>query len=246
MNTHTVILDKLRHSVAHPTLRTFLFYAIIALILIKAMGYSGGKGIDILFIALILLLLSNHSLTRYGLIIPFILLCALYAPVGAIYGSPSAAVVSALLQTNSTEASEFLHTLPARCYLLPVVIFTMLIILKRFIWRQALPKKIILPLLALFAVIVITRIFSGGLVKLKLPDFFLSTYSAYDQYQQQIDELNTDVSAPNRWSLTAGAPTNENYVIIVGESMRRDHMSLFGYPVSTTPFLDNAKGRFYS
>ncbi len=141
MNTHTVILDKLRHSVAHPTLRTFLFYAIIALILIKAMGYSGGKGIDILFIALILLLLSNHSLTRYGLIIPFILLCALYAPVGAIYGSPSAAVVSALLQTNSTEASEFLHTLPARCYLLPVVIFTMLIILKRFIWRQALPKK---------------------------------------------------------------------------------------------------------
>lgn len=246
MNTHTVILDKLRHSVAHPTLRTFLFYAIIALILIKAMGYSGGKGIDILFIALILLLLSNHSLTRYGLIIPFILLCALYAPVGAIYGSPSAAVVSALLQTNSTEASEFLHTLPARCYLLPVVIFTMLIILKRFIWRQALPKKIILPLLALFAVIVITRIFSGGLVKLKLPDFFLSTYSAYDQYQQQIDELNTGVSEPYSWSITSGAPKNENYVIIVGESMRRDHMPLFGYPVSTTPFLDNAKGRFYS
>lgn len=52
MNTHTVILDKLRHSVAHPTLRTFLFYAIIALILIKAMGYSGGKGIDILLLHL--------------------------------------------------------------------------------------------------------------------------------------------------------------------------------------------------
>lgn len=101
-------------------------------------------------------------------------------------------------------------------------------------------------MLALFAVIVIARIFSGGLVKLKLPDFFLSTYSAYDQYQQQIDELNTGVSEPDSWSITAGAPNNENYVIIVGESMRRDHMSLFGYPVSTTPFLDNAKGRFYS
>ena len=71
------------------------------------MGYSGGKGIDILFIALILLLLSIHSLTRYGLIIPFILLCALYAPVGAIYGSPSAVVVSALLQSNPIEAREF-------------------------------------------------------------------------------------------------------------------------------------------
>jgi hypothetical protein len=46
MNTHTVILDKLRHSVTHPILRTFLLYIITALILIKAMGYSGGKGID--------------------------------------------------------------------------------------------------------------------------------------------------------------------------------------------------------
>ncbi|MCP1105230.1 phosphoethanolamine transferase [Serratia nevei] len=246
MNTHTVILDKLRHSVTHPLLRTFLFYFITALILIKAMGYGGGKGIDILFIALTLLLLSAHSLTRYGLIIPFILLCALYAPVGAIYGSPSVAVVSALLQTNRAEASEFLHALPASCYLLPTVIFIMLIILKRFIWQKALPQKAILSLLALFAVIVITRIFSGSLVKLKLPDFFLSTYSAYHQYHRQIDELNTGVSAPGAWSVTAGAPKNEYYVIIVGESMRRDHMSLFGYPIPTTPFLDRAKGRFYS
>lgn len=109
-----------------------------------------------------------------------------------------------------------------------------------------LSKKTILTALALLTVIIIVRAFSGGVSNLRLSNFFLSTYSAYHQYQQQIDELNTDISAPNRWSLSAGAPTNENYVIIVGESMRRDHMSLFGYPVSTTPFLDNAKGRFYS
>lgn len=136
MNTHTVILDRLRHSVTHPILRAFLFYAITALILIKAMGYGGSKGIDILFIALILLLLSTHSLTRYGLVIPFILLCALYAPVGAIYGSPSAVVVSALLQSNPIEAREFLQTLPASCYLLPVAILVTPVILGRFIWRH--------------------------------------------------------------------------------------------------------------
>lgn len=246
MNTHTAILDRLRHAVTHPILYTFLFYVVSALILIKAMGYGGSKGIDILFIALTLLLLSAHSLTRYSLIIPFILLCALYAPVGTIYGSPSAAVVSALLQTNLTEASEFLHALPASCYLLPAAIFIMLIILKRFIWQRSLSKKTILPLLTLFALIIIARIFSGGLVNLKLPDFFLSTYSAYHQYQQQIDELNAGTSASDTWSVTAGAPTDENYVIIVGESMRKDHMSLFGYPVPTTPFLDSANGRFYS
>lgn len=52
MNTHTVILDRLRHSVTHPILRAFLFYAITALILIKAMGYGGSKGIDILLLRL--------------------------------------------------------------------------------------------------------------------------------------------------------------------------------------------------
>lgn len=246
MNTHTVILDKLRHSVAHPILRTFLLYVITALILIKAMGYSGGKGIDILFIALILLLLSIHSLTRYGLIIPFILLCALYAPVGVIYGAPSTAVMSALLQTNLIEATEFLQTLPASCYLLPAAILAMLAILGLFIWRQTISKQTILPLLALLGVIIVARAFNGGVANLKLPDFFLSLYSAYHQYQRQVDELSAGASTPNTWSITAGVPTNENYVIIVGESMRRDHMSLFDYPVSTTPFLDNAKGRFYS
>ncbi len=101
-------------------------------------------------------------------------------------------------------------------------------------------------MLALLMVIIIVRTFNGGVANLKLPDFFLSIYSAYHQYQQQVDELSAGASAPDTWSITASAPTNENYVIIVGESMRRDHMSLFGYPVSTTPFLDNAKGRFYS
>lgn len=105
------------------------------------MGYSGGKGIDILFIALILLLLSIHSLTRYGLIIPFILLCALYAPVGAIYGSPSAVVVSALLQSNPIEAREFLQTLPVSCYLLPIAILVTPVILGRFIWRYPCQRK---------------------------------------------------------------------------------------------------------
>lgn len=135
MNTHTVILDKLRHSVAHPTLRTFLFYAIIALILIKAMGYSGGKGIDILFIALILLLLSIHSLTRYGLIIPFILLCALYAPVGGHIRFPISrrGVSPAAIQPDRGKG--VLQTLPVSCYLLPIAILVTPVILGRFIWR---------------------------------------------------------------------------------------------------------------
>ncbi|MEX0631387.1 hypothetical protein M8494_01730 [Serratia ureilytica] len=204
--------------------------------MIKAMGYSGGRGIDILFIALYLaiIILIISSLPA-GLIIPFILLCALYAPVGAIYGSPSAAVVSALLQTNSTEASEFRIPSPARVYLLPVVIFTMLIILKKVYWRQALPKNHI----AFAGVICGYRHHQNiqRLAELKLPGLLFIHLSAYDQYQQQIDELNTGVSESYFWSFTSGAPKNEN---AMSHYRRRKyaqvHTSLFAYPVSTHRF----------
>lgn len=171
MNTHTVILDKLRHSVAHPTLRTFLFYAIIALILIKAMGYSGGKGIDILFIALILLLLSIHSLTRYGLIIPFILLCALYAPVGAIYGSPSAVVVSACCNQPDRGKGSFAN--PPGQLLSVAYRHSGYAGHSRSIYLAIpLSKKTILTALALLTVIIIVRAFSGGVSNLRLSNFF--------------------------------------------------------------------------
>jgi len=99
-----------------------------------AMGYGGAKGIDILFIVLTLLLLSAISLTRYFLVIPYILLCTLYAPVGEIYRSPSVAVILALLQTNSAEAYEFLHTIPTSFSLL---LLTTLLILFALVFYLA-------------------------------------------------------------------------------------------------------------
>ncbi|MBF1995361.1 sulfatase-like hydrolase/transferase, partial [Serratia symbiotica] len=210
------------------------------------MGYGGAKGIDILFIALTLLLLSAISLTRYLLVIPYILLCALYAPVGEMYGSPSVAVISALLQTNSAEANEFLHTIPASCYLLPLATLLILFALNFFIWRHTISIKSILSLSMIFIIVVVARTISGGVQSIKLPDFFLSAYSSLNQYHQQIADLEATTMKQPDWVVSTMARNNGNYIIIIGESMRRDHMSLFGYPLQTTPFLDSVNGQFYS
>lgn len=246
MKTHTAILNKTHIIATSPAARHFSLFVVASLILIKAMGYGGAKGIDILFISLSLLLLSAIPLTRYFLVIPYIIFCAIYAPVGVIYGPPSVPVVSALFQTNRAEAVEFLHTIPAGCYLLPSATLLTLFILARYSWQRSLPLKKILPFLVIFIVLLFARILSGGVENLKLVNFFSSLISSYQSYNQQMAEIEASTLAHPDWIVGAGNSNQTNYVIIVGESMRRDYMSLFGYPTPTTPFLDSVNGTFYS
>lgn len=76
--------------------------------------------------------------------------------------------------------------------------------------------------------------------------FFSSLVTSYQSYNQQMADINTSTLAHPNWIVDAGNSNQANYVIVVGESMRRDYMSLFGYPTQTTPFLDQVKGTFYS
>ncbi|MBH3264982.1 sulfatase-like hydrolase/transferase, partial [Serratia marcescens] len=246
MKTHTAILNKLHTSVTLYALRDLLLFVVTSLILIKSMGYGGGKGVDIIFISLTLLLLSISPLTRYFLVIPYIILCAIYAPVGMIYGPPSVAVVSALFQTNRVEAVEFLHAIPTGCYLLPFATLMMLFLLARYCWRQPLSARKAMPFFLILIVVLFARILSGNAGNIKLIDFFSSLMSSYQSYNRQMIEINAGMLAKPRWTIDSVNSNQTNYVIIVGESMRRDYMSLFGYPTSTTPFLDRVNGTFYS
>lgn len=246
MKTHTAILNNPHISATFPAVRNFLIFVVASLILIKAMGYGGTKGIDILFLSLSLLLLSVMPFTRYLLVIPYIILCAIYAPVGVIYGPPSVSVVSALFQTNRTEAVEFLHSMPAGCYWLPCATLLTLFILARYSWHHPLPAKKSLPFLLIFIVVLLARMLTGGIENLKLVGFFSSLVTSYQSYNQQMADINASTLAHPNWIVDAGNSRQANYVIVVGESMRRDYMSLFGYPTQTTPFLDQVKGTFYS
>lgn len=246
MKTHTAILNKFHTSATSPLIRDFFIFVVTSLILIKSMGYGGTKGIDVLFISLTLLLLSALPLTRYLFIIPYIILCALYAPVGVIYGPPSVSVVSALFQTNRVEAVEFLHAIPAGCYLLPSATLLMLFLLVRYCWRRTLSVRQVLPFVLIFILVLFARILGGNMGNLKLVDFFSSFVSSYQSYNQQMAELDAGTQIQPRWTINGVNNNEDNYVIIVGESMRRDYMSLFGYPTPTTPFLDHVNGTFYS
>ncbi|MCN7438821.1 sulfatase-like hydrolase/transferase, partial [Escherichia coli] len=48
----------------------------------------------------------------------------------------------------------------------------------------------------------------------------------------------------DNWKILPGTPLYDTIVIVTGESVRRDYMSVYGYPVPTTPWLNTAPGLF--
>ncbi len=46
------------------------------------------------------------------------------------------------------------------------------------------------------------------------------------------------------WKILLGAPLYDTIVIVTSESVRRNYMTAYGYPVPTTPWLNMAPGLF--
>lgn len=243
---HTLIAEKIRTRVSLNAILVSSLYIISSVVLTYSLGYHGAKGIDILLMLLILLTLPSILLLRYLLVIPLFILSAIYFPIGYIYGKPSISVVSALLQTNKLEAHEFLLSMPTACYLLPVLVIALLIALNHYSWKKSTSLKKRLPCWLLLILIVLVYGTTNNLHKLKLTDYFISIFTGYRDYQEQIAQLDMAYVGAPGWQVTPAGDKQANYVIIIGESMRRDYMSLFGYPLPTTPFLDQVNGDFYS
>lgn len=67
----------------------------------------------------------------------------------------------------------------------------------------------------------------------------------YYQYSQELKRLAT---LPDDWKIEARLPNYQayqNYVVVIGESVRQDYLSVYGYRHATTPFLNRRSGVFF-
>ena len=79
-----------------------------------------------------------------------------------------------------------------------------------------------------------------------IPNSFIyhDTVVAYKDYRlNRLARIKAD--SQNKWELSEPyIPKYKNYVLVIGESLRQDYMSVYGYPLKTTPFLDDVNGVF--
>lgn len=155
-------------------------------------------------------------------------------PFGYVYGLPNDAYIAAIAATDFSEAKEFLFSVPwdAVCIALLTVF---LFFLYCFLWRKYAVRlyrnRLLLVLLSM-----------AGLYQ------YTFLYHLFDSTQSAVSELvklariKSEVS---QWHGLSANPTQQrydDYVLVIGESARRDYHHVYGYPVENTPFLDTVNG----
>lgn len=214
-----------------------------ATLLNYALGYHGAKGKDILFVAVLLLAISFNKLLRKAILLPLLFTAAIYFPIGYLYGHPSLSIIASFFQTNSSEAIEFIRSIPVACYALPFTLLIGYIFIKQSIVNIQVKPHI--KAWSAFPLLILTLSLGveGKLSDVKLVSFFITTHEAYQDYKSQIAKLQETNSG--KWKIEKSSTPYKNIIIIIGESMRADYMSAYGYPLLTTPFLSKVNGTFY-
>lgn len=139
-------------------------------------------------------------------------------------------LVHAIIQTNPSEAWEFFDPLTA--VLLSIVFFTLLWGLYR-LYRHALPRSSTLPVLALASLgLVLTGV--------QAPYAWQFTQEAINEYHHEFAEYRRlrALRDVNEQVQAFKHENNEAYIVVIGESLNKHHMSLYGYKRQTTPELE--------
>lgn len=231
-----------------------LLLAAYAALLPAAMGWCHGSArpwetlswIDAALPAAAILLLSQYALTRWLVAIPAVLALGAYLPAGILYGKPNILVSVALLQTTAGEAAEFLSITPFRILAAGAGMIILGLAAIGAAKRLKLNGDAACLLLIAICAAVTFRIEAEG----KKPESIQLVAFAKDfgtSAWAGAVELHAEAKAPAPdWKGVTAAPRYRNYVVVVGESQRRDYASVYGYPLRTTPFLERAPGLFMS
>ncbi|WP_318439414.1 phosphoethanolamine transferase [Photobacterium leiognathi] len=175
---------------------------------------------------------AGYKRVKYWLLVPLLIICWLYLPVGMIYGSPNIGSVASLFDTNKQEAWEFITNLPSDVIPWSVSLFVLIVIFS--FKKTSYQLKHDIPLLIAVALLYFSP----------YHHFFVRGYKSVTDYFVQEQALEAAFSHKVNVDIEQVSPKYQNYVLVIGESMRRDYMSLYGYPTQTTPYLDKANGLF--
>lgn len=170
----------------------------------------------------------------------------------------SQSVLFIMFESNTSEASEYIHQYLSFKLVLPVIVYTAIAI---FLWTRLRPIylpslwRYIIPLALIYGLIINPFGFQM-VVKKRDFDEAVSRISprmetaapwqiitGFYQYRNQLTAMQklvkeNDALAPLKNLKDANGDTPRTLVLVIGESTQRGRMSLYGYPRETTPNLD--------
>lgn len=226
-----------RSSGVRPDFR--LVVGILILIVLAVLIPVGvGFGIDAeQFVTVFMMLILASQIPYFpALVLALTGMIVFYLPAGIMFGKPNAGILASLLETNSLEAGEFLGTLPVAYCLLSLVLGVAAVVWLFFRpdfgwWKGRSRLWVAVFCLAFFAHSAVFKFYKYIVVN-------------YLEYVESSAFFAAALSYSPQWDVEQVSDGYQVHVVVVGESVRRDYMSTYGYPHRTTPFLDAAPGYF--
>ncbi|MEM8006617.1 sulfatase-like hydrolase/transferase, partial [Morganella morganii subsp. sibonii] len=226
----------------------FVFSYIIS----NSFGYSFSFFDVVAFCFLIIATASIKSI--YILVIGIVSISAIiYYPISVLYGDISFNTIASLLFSNKEESLGFLKTVPPRFYVVSLIILILSVIMMRM--KYALPAKVKAAFSILGVIIIsypmLTAYSQNGRVasvdiKNPVARFFITLPVRYMEVMREIKVIQAYSQKKPTWNITNTDPKYKTYVVVIGESVRRDFMSAYGFQIDNTPYMRTATGTLFT
>lgn len=205
------------------------------------------------------LLLLGFRRINYWLFFVFftfiLITCVLFLPEIIWFGHPPVTMIGAFFETDFSESKEFLQSLPFYAHgisLLTLVFGICILYLgkKKKISREKKQWSLTLFMILVGIGSILYRPlmkreelgFSLKYSRVAPAAFYISIYDSVEEYYKLRSELEKGIEGTPSWKVKLVNPHYQNYVLVIGESVRRDYMSLYDFPIENSVFLKNVKG----
>ena len=143
-------------------------------------------------------------------------------------------ILYAIYQTNFNEAIEFIKTFVPTYYLF-ILIFIIFILAYFFIRQENREKKKIERSLLIFLNIVFFGLILGEFFKNGIPVLIDKTYTEYNNQIDKLKAFQKERKASNTQFIATKKEKGEVYVVVIGESLNKYNMGIYGHFRNTTP-----------
>jgi heptose-I-phosphate ethanolaminephosphotransferase len=162
--------------------------------------------------------------------------------------------VQTMLNTNSNEAGEFMEKYINSTGIVAIIVFVFVcafIIYKRHWFAQFISTTAFFRTTFLLSALGATDFYQfahsrgNGLHNVRYWDITIGEYNEYREFNRQLQAEKSGIGASKEYNDFYSQDTvQKTIVLVISESMNKGHMSLYGYPRTTTPHLDANRNIF--
>lgn len=191
----------------------------------------------------------SQKLLKVFIVISFFT-CLFIFPTLQVYGQPDSNMVVAILHTNFSESNSYLKTVPTSVILQVVALGIYCLGLlfldyKKLKWPWTVVAGVVLIFMP------VKKMIENNGFNVDEADTFVNVspmnrivYFAKESYIMIREDhfVKAQLKKPDTWNVISKEPipSDKVFVIVVGESARRDFFHTYGFPIKDSPFIDSS------